>query len=899
MSVTNGRRTPALLWAALWVAFSLLAVVSAQNSSSPSSQASSSAPSSSTPSLSLTTSSVTITTTLQSGSLSIPLTTVIPTVYNVTVTPNATSSTPTNTTSSSSSTPSATPIVLDTKIDPGFGVLGALLILTGLPSAFLGHKNRWSSYFIIGFYTFALVCLVLILRFGVMEEINPPSETLRGLFVLSCGIAGIAGGGFAIFFWKVTNYFVGAWGGFALALWIQCFRNGGLIWTIGYRWIMYIALSAIGFILCTIPKIHYHVLLVSTAFVGASAFMLGVDCYTTAGLKEFYLWNLGFRSIFTKFTSNGIKFPVSQTMEIELGLMGAVSLMGMAVQFQVFKVLRRKLKEIQVEQRRRNEEAEDRAAQTFVDVEREKEAWEREHPTLGKHGRMDSGLSGSPLINEKDSATHTPDERRSSGFTLVGSPRQRYQSGVSEFLAAPTPSEELNRSANKALQSPGALPVLDLGNDIESDVPQDYISIFDEPKGSKNVKDTRESTAAQLDELKRKEELLAEIQTIRKSIDVLKADTPAPSSSSDSRQLSLTSKHTLSLDYLGAPPPSHLRPPRQADPRGRVQSMELSSLFHSLDHSSPVDRPTSVPLQDEHWNSYIRDRKLLQPPSGITAPIATTPICPIPRIPVSPAVAEALIERQRLESIVSHNPLDRPTPEGLLGIPREQSSSRKDDSLEDVPLVLRAHTQHKKASSQGHIPVTILPPQKPVAAARPDSPERIRTRTFEELAERHREKMRELQEPLTRAEKEQADIRDAKGRWEKAMAMEKQQVAKRRAEKAAALNKEVGKRTKAAELEVSGRQSVTLADSNRVPSHSRSLSVDVLASVPAPASSKRMSMMKVEDWQKHQQDLEMGLRSVDDKASKHKSGVPFPDFQERPTDAMDHRCISVARDPPN
>lgn len=44
--------------------------------------------------------------------------------------------------------------------------------------------------------------------------------------------------------------------------------------------------SVIGFVLCTIPKIHYHILLVSTAFVGSSALMLGVDCFTTAGLKE-------------------------------------------------------------------------------------------------------------------------------------------------------------------------------------------------------------------------------------------------------------------------------------------------------------------------------------------------------------------------------------------------------------------------------------------------------------------------------------------------------------------------------------------------------------------------------------------------------------------------------------
>jgi hypothetical protein len=33
--------------------------------------------------------------------------------------------------------------MLDTRITPAFGVLGAILIITGLPSAFWGHKNRW------------------------------------------------------------------------------------------------------------------------------------------------------------------------------------------------------------------------------------------------------------------------------------------------------------------------------------------------------------------------------------------------------------------------------------------------------------------------------------------------------------------------------------------------------------------------------------------------------------------------------------------------------------------------------------------------------------------------------------------------------------------------------------
>jgi hypothetical protein len=143
-----------------------------------------------------------------------------------------------------------------------------------------------TSFFLIGFYTLSLVCLALILRFGVLPSINPPSVKLQGLFVLSCTVAGFVGGGVSIFFWQQTKYFMGAWGGFALALWIQCFRSGGVIRTIGLRWLFYIAVAVVGFVSCTIPRIHYHVLLVSTAVVGASAFILGVDCFTTAGLKE-------------------------------------------------------------------------------------------------------------------------------------------------------------------------------------------------------------------------------------------------------------------------------------------------------------------------------------------------------------------------------------------------------------------------------------------------------------------------------------------------------------------------------------------------------------------------------------------------------------------------------------
>ncbi|KAH8102526.1 hypothetical protein BXZ70DRAFT_1063314 [Cristinia sonorae] len=808
-----------------------------------------------------TTSTAVVVQTTVSAGRNVTFSTTIPVVLNVT----ATATIPV--TVNETATPTPEPIHLETKVDPGFGVLGALLILTGLPSAFLGHKNRWSSFFLIGFYTLSLVCLVLILKFGVLPSVNPPSTTVRGLFVLACTVAGVAGGGIAIFFWKAAKYFIGAWGGLAFGWWIQCFRDGGLIHPVGLRWLMYIGCAAVGFILCTIPKLHYIILLLATAFVGATSFMLGVDCYTTAGLKEFYLWNLGFESLFPKWTENGIRFPVSQTMQIELGLLGATALMGAAVQVQILKILRRKLKEIQEEQRRRDEAAVAEAAERFTSLDREKEEWEAAHPGLGKHGRNDSGMTGTTLLKDGRDL-ESGDEKRGSVFTLVGSPRQRNVSGVSDFFAAATPTEDLDRWASK--QSAGALPVLDLGADIEKDVPQNFMA--------EGV--TVSSSKEGLEELRKKEELLTEIQEIRRSIDILKSESPGPSSSDGSRRPSMTSRRTLSHD-LGtlAPAPSHLRPPRAIDPRGRVQSMELS---RAVDMGSSINRPTSTPLSD-NWDSYVRDRKLLQPPSGVSPPIPTTPLNPITRSPVSPAVAEALLQRQRRESSLSFGGINAVTPTEL---------QRRDTDVAEIPATGDRLAHPRPQSQVVNTPVTILPPRKNIAAPTPKRPEAPRTKTFEELAERHREKIREMQAPLTRAEKEQADLEAAKNRWERAKEMEKLAVTKRQAEQSAAVNKEKKKRQSADYKERSGSPPAADEHGKR---HTRSLSADVLATLPgASASSRRLSTFKVDEWQKSRlQEPEPEVKP----ASKRRSEVPFPDSAQPQNSRNSRRMSGLPRDP--
>ena len=666
--------------------------------------------------------------------------------------------------------------------------------------------------------------------------------------------------------------------------------------------------------------------------------------------------------MFPKYTGNHIAFPVSQTMEIELGLIGAVALMGGAVQLRILRVLQRKLKEIAEEQRRRDEEAELNMSDRFAELAKEKEEWENDHPSLRMHGRSASGYSGTPLM--KDFPTSGSNEGRSSTFTLVGG-RVRHASGVSDFMAAPMPDDDLKRTARSSQAAGALLPHLDLGVGIQDDVPAGFITDT-RPDINKEAREAqRVKISTELSELARKEELLAEIQTIRRSIDALRSDTPGvDSDDSRSRKISLTSRRTLSYDLDNAiAPRPHTRPPRQPDPRGRALSMELSKLVDAPPLGASISRPTSVPLpKDDDWDAYVRDRKLLQPPSGVTAPIPTTPVAATmpnaQRLPIPQAVTEALVQRKRRESMLEVSGNDT-TPKDIsdedipiaatLAIPKVQAKKGYVHTTSNIPAVLlqppghapvfeqpapnitphiltRARPAKTSPEPNSTIPV-VLPPARPIKPAAqetalsvpfilprgnvvapvPHKAEPPRVATFEELEERHRQKMRGLQNPITQAEKESADLAAAKNRWERSMAIEREVVGRRQAERAAELEREEKAKRKADEG--SGKRGSALMDTGKPGDRSSSanaLSANKLAAVRgggpnATSSSKRQSMMRVEDWQRHQHDIELGIRpdprgSKGDSRTLVNATVPFPG-QNRPRDGR--RLSSFPRDPPS
>ncbi|KAN0066173.1 hypothetical protein ACQY0O_000267 [Thecaphora frezii] len=556
----------------------------------------------------------------RSGSIYfIPLVTTLPPSSTV---PSSTSITPPSSTAAATSTPipsAKTTLPLDTKLDPTFGVLGALLLITGLPMTFYGHRNRWSSYFIAGYYTLGLVTICIIFKVGVEQSINPPTPTVRGLFLLATIVAGAIGGILSIVFWRAAALLASGLGGFALGLFLQSVRSGGLITSIGLRYILYVPLFGIFFALSCAERIHSLVLALATAITGATAVTLAIDCFTRQGLKEFYIRNLGFDSYFSlKYppTFENAKFPLVVGMQIELGVFGALVLMGAAFQLRLYSDLRHSLSLLRKsdEERRMKSKAERAARSVARTAKRDLEEWEKRHgylKTASKPGVMDeekyassvfSGATlraherkGSLMSVLKGSALATPNSL--DGGERLDSPGR---AGITTDSDFPFPSEGnrhnssfmsyLQRGPEKPSTPGDAPPQLELAG-IETSRPP-----------------APELTNAEED----KRKLLDEISSIRHSINMLRAssggrDYPISGSASvqgSPRPMDRTlwddagPSATRSLDLSRTPmePP---RPPFAQSFRERTPSTVgiLSGATSFLDKSPPA----SPAVQQQSW----------------------------------------------------------------------------------------------------------------------------------------------------------------------------------------------------------------------------------------------------------------------------------------------------------
>ncbi len=128
---------------------------------------------------------------------------------------------------------------------------------------------------------------------SVLKNTAPAvSNAIQGAYFVAAVVTGIIFGIGAIVFTEVTEGLGCLLGGYCLSMWFLTLRPGGLLRSTTQKAIFIAAFSlgvyALSFSRFTRP----YGLIGSTSFAGASAVILGIDCFSRAGLKEFcmYLW---------------------------------------------------------------------------------------------------------------------------------------------------------------------------------------------------------------------------------------------------------------------------------------------------------------------------------------------------------------------------------------------------------------------------------------------------------------------------------------------------------------------------------------------------------------------------------------------------------------------------------
>ncbi|KAF2084666.1 hypothetical protein K490DRAFT_48714, partial [Saccharata proteae CBS 121410] len=201
---------------------------------------------------------------------------------------------------------------LQPKITPAIGIAGIVLIATGVIYTLIGIKKRWISISLSTAYLVALAVTVLI-----VYVMNPPvTDAIQGAFFVASCVTGVIFGAVALIFPDVTDGLGCLLGGFCVSMWFLVLKDGGLIISTTGKAIFIALMSLAGFSLSFSHYTRSYGLIACTSFAGATIIILGIDCYSRAGLKEFwlYLWALNNNT----FPLNTNTYPITRGIRVEI-----------------------------------------------------------------------------------------------------------------------------------------------------------------------------------------------------------------------------------------------------------------------------------------------------------------------------------------------------------------------------------------------------------------------------------------------------------------------------------------------------------------------------------------------------------------------------------------------------
>lgn len=219
---------------------------------------------------------------------------------------------------------------------PGFYVAGFVLLISGALYLIFGMKRQW----IHCSFSFAYLVAIAITALELLLVPTPVSDGVQGGYIAAVIAGGAVAGGLATLRPKFFHFLGSVLGGFCFAMWLLTLKESALLGQNTLKNCIFLAafsFLSLGFYCST--KTRHYLVMISSSFAGATAFILGVDCLTCAGLKEFWawIWDLPNDELFP---IDANTYPLTTGIKAELGVLIVIFLLGVVFQWSQLRTIK-------------------------------------------------------------------------------------------------------------------------------------------------------------------------------------------------------------------------------------------------------------------------------------------------------------------------------------------------------------------------------------------------------------------------------------------------------------------------------------------------------------------------------------------------------------------------------
>lgn len=324
-------------------------------------------------------------------------------------------------------------------------------MLTGAAYTLVGIKTQWLHCFLSAGFLAAVGVTVLIIY-----VMNPPiSDGVQGAYVVAATGTGMLLGGAALVFKEVTECLACMLGGFCLAMWLLTLKEGGLLGSGGASVTIFIAVfAAAGFAGYFSRWTRAHFMITCISLSGATAVVIGIDCFSRAGLKEYWAWIWDIND--NLFPLGADTYPLTRGIRVEQAVTIIIAMIGLVSQNKLWLVVKAHRARKEEERLRVEAENQEHEANVGRDVERatasERKQWEAVYggkSPMGVHESEDSGVGD--FYKER--------KARNSGTTTTATATRRSTIDEREEIEmAEIPIAEEERVSDAVMELPGDAP---------------------------------------------------------------------------------------------------------------------------------------------------------------------------------------------------------------------------------------------------------------------------------------------------------------------------------------------------------------------------------------------------------------------------------------------------------